>query len=156
MCYITKPKSSLTGFLNMPLFSLLPQSSDLSPIAPLWDVLEWEIHIMNVQQQCYAVMSIWLKIDEECLKHLLESMPPLRHFLKMGHISVCKVPLDVSRLQIAINEILFPYLSQFKCIMLGTVAVYIGCPHLFSLEESIKLYERSQIPVSDSEKLTSV
>lgn len=60
-------------------------------------------------------------------------------------MSVCKVPLDVSSLQIAINKNLFSYLSQFKCIMLGTVAVYI-CPHLFSLEESIKL----------TKKLTSV
>ncbi len=64
-------------------FSLLkwpPQSPDLNPIERLWDVVEWEIHIMNVQptnlqQLCDAIMSIWTKISEECFQHLVESMP---------------------------------------------------------------------------------
>ncbi len=47
-------------------FTLLkwpPQSSDLNPIEHLWDVVEREIHIMdvqmtNLQQLCDAIMSI--------------------------------------------------------------------------------------------------
>ncbi|KAJ8417767.1 hypothetical protein AAFF_G00226100 [Aldrovandia affinis] len=63
-------------------FSVLqwsPQSPDLSPIEHFWDVVEWEIHNMNVQptnlQQLYdAIMSIWTRISEECFQHLVESM----------------------------------------------------------------------------------
>ncbi len=50
-------------------FTLLkwpPQSPDLNPIEHLWDVVEREIRIMNVQptnlqQLCDAIMSIWTK-----------------------------------------------------------------------------------------------
>ncbi len=64
-------------------FSLLkcpPQSPDLNPIEHLWDVVEREIHIMdvqptNLQQLCDAIMSIWSKISEEYFQHLVESMP---------------------------------------------------------------------------------
>ncbi len=64
-------------------FTLLkwpPQSPDLNPIEHLWDVVEWEIHIMdvqptNLQQLCEALMSIWTKISEECFQHLVKSMP---------------------------------------------------------------------------------
>ncbi len=64
-------------------FTLLkwpPQSPDLSPIEQLWDVEEREIHIMNVQttnlqQLRDAINSICTKISEECLQHLVESMP---------------------------------------------------------------------------------
>ncbi len=63
-------------------FTLLkwpPQSPDLNPIEHLWDVVEREIHIMdvqptNLQQLCDAIMSIWIKISEECFQHLVESM----------------------------------------------------------------------------------
>ncbi len=63
-------------------FTLLkwpPQSPDLNPIEQLWDVLEREIHIMDVQptnlQQLHdAIISIWTKISEECFQHLVESM----------------------------------------------------------------------------------
>ncbi len=46
----------------------------------LWDVVEWEIRIMDVQptklqQLRDAIMSIWTKISEECFQHLVESMP---------------------------------------------------------------------------------
>ncbi len=49
-------------------------------IEHLWDVVEREILIMdvqptNLQQLRDAVMSIWTKISEECFKHLVESMP---------------------------------------------------------------------------------
>ena len=57
-----------------------PQSPDLNPIEHLWDVVEREIHIMDVQptnlhQLCDAIMSIWTKLSEECFQHLVESMP---------------------------------------------------------------------------------
>ncbi len=62
-------------------FTLLkrpPQSPDLNPIEHLWDVVEQEICIMdvqltNLQQLCDAIMSIWTKISEECFQHLVES-----------------------------------------------------------------------------------
>ncbi len=57
-----------------------PQSPDLNPIEHLWDVVEREIHIMDVQltnlQQLHdAIVSIWTKISEECFLHLVELMP---------------------------------------------------------------------------------
>ncbi len=57
-----------------------PQSPDLNPIERLWGVVEWEIHIMdvqptNLQQLQDAIMSILTKISEECFKHLVESIP---------------------------------------------------------------------------------
>ncbi len=50
-------------------FTLLkwsPQSPDLNPIEHVWDVVEWEIHVMdvqptNLQQLRDAIMSIWPK-----------------------------------------------------------------------------------------------
>ncbi len=58
-------------------FTLLkwpPHSPDLNPIEHLWDVVEREIRIMDVQQLRDAIMSIWTKISEECFQHLVESM----------------------------------------------------------------------------------
>ncbi len=81
MHHVTKLKSSQTGFLNMTM-SLLkwpPQSPDLNPIEHLWDVVEREIGIMdvqptNLQQLRDAIMSIRTKISEECFQHLVESI----------------------------------------------------------------------------------
>ncbi len=64
-------------------FTLLkwpPQSPDLNPIEHLWDVVEREIHIMdvqptNLQQLRDAIVPIWTNISEECFQHLVESMP---------------------------------------------------------------------------------
>ncbi len=64
-------------------FTLLkwpPQSPDLNPIEHLWDVVEREIHIMdvqptNLQQLRDTIMSIWTTISEECIQNLIESMP---------------------------------------------------------------------------------
>ncbi len=64
-------------------FTLLkwpPQSPDLNPIEHLWDVVEREIHIMdvqttNLQQLCDDIMSKWTKISEERFQQLVESMP---------------------------------------------------------------------------------
>ncbi len=63
-------------------FTLLkwpPQSPDLNPIEHLWDVVEREIRIMdvqptNLQQLRDAIMSIWTKISEVCFQYLVESM----------------------------------------------------------------------------------
>ncbi len=63
-------------------FTLLkwpPQSPDLNPIEHLWDVVEREIPIMdvqptNLQQLCDSIMSIWTKTTEECFQHLVKSM----------------------------------------------------------------------------------
>ncbi len=63
-------------------FTLLkwpPQSPDLNPIEHLWDVVEREILIMdvqttNLQQLRDDIMSIWTKISEECFQHLVKSV----------------------------------------------------------------------------------
>ncbi len=71
MLHVTKLKSSQTGFLNMTVSSLYSQSADLNTIEHLWDVVEREIRIMdvqptNLQQLRDAIMSIWTKISKEC------------------------------------------------------------------------------------------
>ncbi len=75
MHHATKLKSSQNGFFEHDNeFTLLkwpPQSPDLSPIEHLWDVVEREIHIMdvqltNLQKLRDAIMSIWTKISKEC------------------------------------------------------------------------------------------
>ncbi len=64
---------------KLTLLKLPPQSPDLNPIEHLWDVVEWEIRIMdvqptNLQELRDAIMSIWTKISEECFQHLVKSM----------------------------------------------------------------------------------
>ncbi len=83
MHHVTKLKSSQTGFLNMTMSSLYSnglQSPDINPIEHLWDLVEREICIMDVQptnlhQLRDAIRSIWTKISEECFQHLVESIP---------------------------------------------------------------------------------
>ncbi len=76
--------SNITELIAQILFKLnwagRWQSPDLNPIEHLWDVVEREIRIMDVQptnllQLRDAIMSIWTKISEECFQHLVESMP---------------------------------------------------------------------------------
>ncbi len=60
-------------------FTLLkwpPQSPDLNPIEHLWDMMEREIHIIdmqptNLQQLRDAIMSIWTNISEECFQQFM-------------------------------------------------------------------------------------
>jgi len=85
MCHVTKLQCQIISKLFLEhdnAFTVLkwpPQSSDLKPIEHLWDVVEWEIGIMdlqltNLKQLRSAIMSIWTKISEECFQHLVESM----------------------------------------------------------------------------------
>ncbi len=76
-CDIQMVASEFDAFFT--LLKWPPQSPDLNPIEHLWDVVEREICIMdvqptNLQQLCDAIMSIWTKISEECFQHLVESM----------------------------------------------------------------------------------
>ncbi len=76
--HVTKLKSSQTDN-EFTLLKWPPQSPDLNLIEHLRDVVEREIHIMdvqpkNLQQLRDAIMSIWTKICEECFQHLAESM----------------------------------------------------------------------------------
>ncbi len=76
--------SNITELIAQILFKLnwagRWQSPDLNPIEHLWDVVEREIRIMdvqptNLQQLRDAIMSLWTKISEECFQHLVEFMP---------------------------------------------------------------------------------
>ncbi len=56
-----------------------PQLPNLNSIEHIWDVVEREIRIMdlqptNLQKLCNAIMSIWTKISEECFQHLVEHL----------------------------------------------------------------------------------
>uniref|UniRef100_A0A9J8AZF2 Tc1-like transposase DDE domain-containing protein n=2 Tax=Cyprinus carpio carpio TaxID=630221 RepID=A0A9J8AZF2_CYPCA len=56
------------------------QSPDLNPIEHLWDVVERELHALdvhptNLHQLQDAILSIWANISKECFQHLVESMP---------------------------------------------------------------------------------
>ncbi len=65
-----------------------PQSPDHNPIEHIWDVVEQDVHIMdvqltNLQQLRDATMSIWTKIFDECFQHLVESITQIiKAFLK--------------------------------------------------------------------------
>ncbi len=100
-------------------FTLLkwpPQSPDLNPIEHLWDVVEREIRIMdvqppNLQQLRDAIMSIWTKISEEYFQYLVETMPqrikavlkanggPTRYGQgvpnKVANECICTVPIEI-------------------------------------------------------------
>ncbi len=83
MHHVTKLKFSdwfIKHDNELTLLKWPPQSPDLNPIEHLWDVVEQDIRIMdvqltNLQQLRDAIMSIWTKISEECFQHLVESMP---------------------------------------------------------------------------------
>jgi len=56
------------------------QSPDLNPIENLWDVVEWELHALdvhptNLHQLHDAILSISANFSKECFQHLDESMP---------------------------------------------------------------------------------
>ncbi len=77
--------SGMTIKLNLTLLKWPPQSPDLNPIEHLWDVVEREIRIMdvqptNLQQLRHAIMSIRTKISEECFQHLVQSHEELSQF----------------------------------------------------------------------------
>ncbi len=60
------------------LFKWPPQSPDLNPIEHLWDVVEREIPIMdvqptNLQQLRNAIMSIWIKKEAPTVTQKIET-----------------------------------------------------------------------------------
>ncbi len=60
--------------------STVTRSQSNNRIVYLWDVVEREIRIMdvqltNLQQLRDVIMSIWTKISEECFQNIVESMP---------------------------------------------------------------------------------
>ncbi len=70
-----------------------PQSPD-----NLWDVVEREIRIMdvqptNLQQLRDAIMSIWTKISEECFQHFVESIQRLIKAVLRAKVGPSKVYL---------------------------------------------------------------
>ncbi len=76
-CHIQMVGSEYNDFI---LLKWPSQSPDLNPIEQLWDVLQRDIRIMdvqttNMQKLCDAMMSIWTNISEECFQHLVESKP---------------------------------------------------------------------------------
>ncbi len=92
-------------------FTLLkwpPQSPDLNPIEHLWDVVEREIHIMDVQptnllQLHDAIMSIWTKIQKRNVYNTLLNIchEELRQFWRQrgvqpGTSKVCLIKWPVS------------------------------------------------------------
>ncbi len=92
-------------------FTLLkwpPQSPDLNPIEHLWDVVEREIHIMdvqptNLQQLCDAIMSIWTKIQKRNVYNTFLNIcqEELRQFWRQrgvqpGTSKVCLIKWPVS------------------------------------------------------------
>lgn len=56
--HITKPKPSQTGFLNITL-CWPPQAPALKPIEHLWDKVERQIHIMDVQCDANMDWKLW-------------------------------------------------------------------------------------------------
>ncbi len=116
-------------------FTLLkwpPQSPDLNPIEHLWDVVEREIHIMdvqptNLQQLCDAIMSIWTKISEECFQHLVESMPRrIKAVLKTKGVQpdTSKVYLIKWPMSVCVCVCVCVCICMYVC-MYGCVYIYI-------------------------------
>jgi len=59
---------------------MLTQSPDFNPIEHLWDVVEQELHALdvhptNLHQMQNVFLPIWANISKECFQHLVESMP---------------------------------------------------------------------------------
>lgn len=70
---ITRLKSSVSGTWQV-------QSLDLNPVDHLWNVVELENYIVdvqptNLQELCHALVSVWNVISEEFFQHLVESTP---------------------------------------------------------------------------------
>jgi len=86
MHHVTKLKSFQIGFLNMTVhneFTSLKcpqQSPDLNPLEHLWDVVEQELHGLdvhptNLHQLQDAVLLIWANISKQCSQRHVEFMP---------------------------------------------------------------------------------
>lgn len=73
----TVPKSSQTGFLNRKISSVYwngLQSPDVNPIELIWDVMEWKVHIMDVQTTSLQYLCYHVNMhhnSEEYFQHLV-------------------------------------------------------------------------------------
>lgn len=67
-------KLTLTCNWNIKMCSLYKSGyhSDQFSVQPLWDMVEEEMHIIDVQQWYVAIMSVWTKISKECIHQLVE------------------------------------------------------------------------------------
>ncbi len=106
------------------------QSPDINPIEHIWDVVEREIRIMdvqltNLQQLCDAILSIWTKISEECSNTLLNLChEELRQFWRQKWVQ--------------------PGTSKVYLIKwLASVCVYIYIYIFFFLREQHKMWQHS-------------
>ncbi len=113
-------------------FTLLkwpPQSPDLNLIEHLWDVVEREIYIMdvqptNLQQLRDAIMSIWTKISEECFQHLHSKKNILQDLFKHDYV---RFPTYTIAFWVLLN-LCHEELRQFwrqKGVQPGTGTVYL-------------------------------
>ncbi len=121
-------------------FTLLkwpPQSPDLNPIEHLWDVVEREIHIMdvqptNLQQLCDAIMSTWTKISEECFQHLVESMPQrIKLFLKAKGVQTGTNKVYLIKSPVSVNLYIVIYILYIHCE--NTVKYISTTLHMYNL-----------------------
>lgn len=48
--------------------------TDLIPVEHLMGVVERQIGIMDVQQLCDTIISIWSKVSEECFQHTIHAV----------------------------------------------------------------------------------
>ncbi len=107
-------------------FTLLkwpPQSPDLNPIEHLWDVVEREIHIMdvqttNLQQLCDAIMTIWTKISEQCFQHLVESMTRrIKTVLKAKGVQPGTSTVYLIKWPVCVYIYIYIYICIYVCVI---------------------------------------
>ncbi len=108
-------------------FTLLkwpPQSPDLSPIEHLWDVVEREIHIMdvqptNLQQLRDAIMSIWTKMSDECFQHIL-CHEELRQFWRQKGVQPGTSKVYLIKWPVSVYMYIFSKYILYVCVFIYT------------------------------------
>ncbi len=99
-----------------------PRSSDCNPIEHLWDVVEREIRIMdvnptNLQQLRDAIMSIWTKISEECFQNLVESMPRrIKAVLKAKGVQPGTSKVYLIKGPVSVYVYIYVYVHMYVCV----------------------------------------
>ncbi len=108
-----------------------PQSPDLNPIEHLWDVVEREIYIMdvqptNLQQLRDAIISIWTKISEECFQHLVESMPwRIKVVLKAKRVQPSTSKVCLIKWPVCVCVCVCTYVCMYVCVLYIYIYIYI-------------------------------